>query len=265
MLSQKLGLTWLLPERVTSRLLATSRWVSPTSAGKGAVDVDIDLRIVEHLLDAQIGDAGHLADALQEIGGIGVVGLLVVADDLHVDRRRQAEIEDLRDDVGRQEREGRSREFLRQYGAQRLDEVGGRTVIFLQADQGVAVLRADRAGVLIGHVDAAERQADIVDDVVELVGRNGRADGLLDLIEQAGGLFDARARLGAHMHQDLAGIDRREEVLAEERRRARTTARRRPETGDERSSGGASASDQQRAVAVADALEASLEALLEAL
>ena len=61
---------------------------------------------------------GTCADALEQIGGIGVVGLLVVADDLHVDRRRQAEIEDLRDDVGGQEREGRAGKFLRQDGAQ---------------------------------------------------------------------------------------------------------------------------------------------------
>ena len=46
-------------------------------------------------------------------------------------------------------------------------------VILLEADQGIAVLRADRAGVLVGHVDAGKRQPDIVDDVVELVGRDG--------------------------------------------------------------------------------------------
>ena len=64
---------------------------------------------------------GTVRMRLSRVGGVGVVGLLIVADDLHVDRRRQAEIEDLRDDVGRQERERRSREFLRQYGAQLLD------------------------------------------------------------------------------------------------------------------------------------------------
>ena len=32
----------------------------PDLAGKRAVDVDVDLRIVEHLLDARVGDAGHL-------------------------------------------------------------------------------------------------------------------------------------------------------------------------------------------------------------
>ena len=70
---------------------------------------------------------GTGADALQKIGGVGVVGLLVVADDLQVDRRRQPEIEDLRNDVGGQEREGRPGEFLRQDGAQLLDVVGRRT------------------------------------------------------------------------------------------------------------------------------------------
>ena len=96
-------------------------------AGEGAIDVDVDLRVVEHLLDAQVRDAGHRADALQELGGVGVVGLLIVADHLQVDRRRQAEIQDLRDDVGRQEREGGARELLRQDGAQLLDVAVGRT------------------------------------------------------------------------------------------------------------------------------------------
>ena len=51
--------------------------------------------------------------------------------------------------------------------------------------------------------------------------------GLLDLIEQAGGLLDAGAGLGADVHQDLAGIDRREEVLAEERPQPEGQRRRR--------------------------------------
>ena len=46
----------------------------PDLAGQRTIDIDVDLRIVESLLDAQIGDAGHLADALEQIGGIGVVG-----------------------------------------------------------------------------------------------------------------------------------------------------------------------------------------------
>ena len=73
---------------------------------------------------------------------------LLAADDLHVDRRRQAEIEDLRDNVGRQEREGRAWKFLRQPGAQFLDVVGRRSVVLLEGDQNIGVLRTDGAGVL---------------------------------------------------------------------------------------------------------------------
>ena len=41
--------------------------------------------------------------------------------------------------------------------------VGGRRMILGQLDLDVAVLAADRAGVVVGHVDAAHRHADIVD------------------------------------------------------------------------------------------------------
>ena len=102
-----------------------------------------------------------------------------------------------------QEREGRAGKFLRQQGAQLAHEVLGRPMVFLEADQGVAVRRSDRAGVLVGHVDAGERQADIVDDIVELIGRDGLADRLLDEIEQPRGLLDAGAGLGADVHQNL--------------------------------------------------------------
>ena len=107
-------------------------------------------------------------------------------------------------------------ELLRQYCAQLLDVSVGRGVILLEADQGIAVLRADCAGVLVRHVDAGKRQPDVVDDVVELAGRDGAADGLFDEVKQPRGLLDARAGLATHMHQNLPGIDCREEVLAEE-------------------------------------------------
>ena len=74
-----------------------------------------------------------------------------------------------------------------------LDDLFGRRVVFLQRNERIAIRRADRAGVLVGHVDAGKRQADIVDDVVELIGRNGIPDGLLDEIEQPRGLLDPRA------------------------------------------------------------------------
>ena len=165
--------------------------------------------------------------------------------------------------AGRNENVGAGK-FLRQDGAQPLDVVGGRLVIFLQADERVAVLRADGAGVLIGHVDAGERQADIVDDIVELIGRNDAAHGLFDQIEQARGLLDAGAGLGADVHQDLPGIDRREEVLAQKRPEAEGDHDARQEAADE-GLRAAKRQRQQRAIAVAEARERSLETLLKSL
>ena len=43
---------------------------------------------------------------LEQLVGVGEVRLEIGAADLQVDRRRRAEIQDLADDVGRQEREG---------------------------------------------------------------------------------------------------------------------------------------------------------------
>ncbi len=75
-----------------------------------------------------------------------------------------------------------------------------------------------------------------------------RAHGLLDEIEQPRGLLDARARLGAHMHQDLAGIDLGEEVLAEERPQAERDRMTKPMKPTITVFGRPSASDEQRPV-----------------
>ena len=69
----------------------------------------------------------------------------------------------------------------------------------------------------VGHVDAADRQADVVNDAIEFVGRDGLPDRLLDLIAELGGLLDPGADLSAQMQFDLATVDRREEVLTQER------------------------------------------------
>ncbi len=115
----------------------------------------------------------------------------------------------LADDVGRQEREGRAGECPRQFLTKQADILRGRTVILLQLDLDIAVLRPDHTGVVIGHVDAADRHPDVVDDGVELVGRDQPADRLLDVGELRRAFLDTGADLGADMHQDLPGIDRR--------------------------------------------------------
>ena len=51
-----------LPDSEISRLLATSRCVNPICGGARAIDVDVQQRLVERLVDAQVDDAGHLRE-----------------------------------------------------------------------------------------------------------------------------------------------------------------------------------------------------------
>lgn len=99
-------------------------------------------------------------------------------------------------------------------------------------------------------------------DRVDLVGWDDVADGSFDEIAEARGLLDARAGLGADMHQDLAGIDRRKKVLAKKRLQAERQDNADEEPGDERPRP-AESQRQKRAVAGAKLLEAAFEALLK--
>ena len=148
----------------------------------------------------------------------------IVADDLHVDRRGHAEIQDLADHVGRQEGEGGARELPRQLLAHGLDVVRRRRVVRLQADQDVGILDPDRPRIVVGHVDAADAEPDVVDDAIQFIGRDDPVDRLADPVGELGGLLDPGAGLRPHMDLDLPAIDAREEVLAEIRAQARTTA-----------------------------------------
>ena len=82
--------------------------------GARAVDIDVERRQPRRLLDTGVGDPGDVANLGQELIGIGEVRVEIVPADLHVDRRRCAEIQDLAHDVRRQKREGESRKAPRQ-------------------------------------------------------------------------------------------------------------------------------------------------------
>ncbi len=166
------------------------------------------------------------------------------------------------DDVGRRERERDAGEALRQHFAQLLDVVGRRRVAFLERDLDVAVLLADDAGVVVGQVDARDREADVVDHRLDLLRRNDFAHDLLHGGELVRGFLDARADLRAHVHQDLAAVDRREEVAAEERHQRERAEHEGEEARDEH----AAVRDRERqdlVVGVAKAQEAALEGALE--
>ena len=189
----------------------------PDILGAGAVDVDIEGRIVGRLLDPCIRDAGYPANPAQQLIGIAEIRRHIGAADLQVDRRRRTEIEDLADDVGRQERKRQAGKGAWQLFAERLNIFVGRPMPLFQLDLDIAVLRADHAGVVIGHVDAADRHADVIGERFDLAGRNDLADRLLYVGELIGAFLNAGTDLGADMHQDRTGIDRGKEVAAEER------------------------------------------------
>ena len=68
---------------------------------------------------------------------------------------------------------------------------------------------------------------------LQLVGRDGLADGVLDMVEQRRGILDPRADRRAHVQGDLAGVDGREEVRAQERQPAANDATTKAEEADD--------------------------------
>src|SRR5207253_10528472 len=96
---------------------------------------------VEPLVHVRVDRAGDLPDRLRQLAGQPRVRGDVGAAELHVDGRGQAEVEDLRDDVGRLEEELDAREAPRQLGAQVRDELRRGIVAFAQRQQDLAVER----------------------------------------------------------------------------------------------------------------------------
>ena len=150
----------------------------------------------------------------------------------------------------------------RQFPAQVADIICRAMMLFVQRDQDVGVGRADRSRVAIDVIDGAVRQADIVEDVVELRGWNGLADGGLDLVAEPGRLFDAGAGLGPHMQDELPAVGVGEEVLAEPGDEDETAEADEQKDGDEKNAPVHQAGEQQL-VGETNSLEETLKAALK--
>src|SRR5262249_35204213 len=181
----------------------------------GPIHAHLELRIVEVLLDAEIREAGHLAQLVQDLVGNRPVALDVVSLDLHVNGGGETEVQDLGDDVRGHEIKGDAGELLGQTPAKSAHVIGGGAMAFLQGGEDVGGGGAGGGGAAVHVVDGAVRQADVVDDVVQLVGGDLPPDGPLHQIRKAGRLLDAGARLGAEVEDELSVVAGGEEVLAE--------------------------------------------------
>jgi len=211
-LSQNAGAVCELPDSAISTFWPTFCALRPICCRRARVHVEIDRRRVQALVHVAVDGAGNVLDLLGQRGRERGVGVDVVAGELHVDGRGQAEVQDLRDDVGRLEEELDAGEAPGQFAPQDRDELRRGLVILLQRDLDLAVQRADRAGVAVRQVDAGVGHAQVVQHCLQLVGRHQFADRGLDFVGGARGFLDARAGGQAHVQAHLAGIDGREEV-----------------------------------------------------
>ena len=145
----------------------------------------------------RVGDAGDGGDAALQLLRHAQVRGPVVADGPHIDLRRQAEIEDLRDDVGRLEIERHVGKGGGQHLAQLAHVVGGRRVAVFQRHQDHAVIDADGRAVGEGEIVGARRQADIVDDQLAVALGDDLADLVLDGLEDTPSVASMRVPAGA--------------------------------------------------------------------
>ena len=230
--------------------------------GARAVHVHRQVRFVERLLDARVGRAANIADFVEHVFGQGAIGIEIGADDLNVNGRGKPEIQNLGDDVDWHHIKRDARVIAGQHLAQTLNVHLAGMVIACQLHLYVGVRRAHRRRGGVGKVERRVRQADVVEDRNELIGRNFLADGRLDVVAESSSLLDASAGVRAHVNHELAGVNGREEVLPEERRQSqREEGKRKKE--DQEGAGVIDAQSEQAQVAATKPVEGMFESVLK--
>ncbi len=102
--------------------------------------------------------------------------------DLNIDGGRQTKVQCLGDNVSRKKIERSSGKLAGELLAQRAHVVCGRVMLLFERDEHVGIGRAGEPRVVVDVVDVADRQADVVEDIVDLSRRNRLPDAGLDLV-----------------------------------------------------------------------------------
>ena len=89
----------------------------PDGLGTRAVHIHGHFGQVEGLVDMSIGSAGNIPDLIEHAFGKSAIASLVGADQLDIDGRGEAKVQDLRDDVDRRQVERDAGVFAHQRGA----------------------------------------------------------------------------------------------------------------------------------------------------
>ena len=183
---------------------------------------------------------------------------------MNVDRCGETEIQNLGHDVHRQHIERDAGILAGEYASQVLHILRRGMVILAQLHLDVGVGWSDGRGGRVREVQSRVGQADVIDDIDHLSDGNLLSDGRVDVVAERGRFLDARAGAGAHVNLELAGVHRREEVLAEPRREQpdRTQCKRREQ--DQKDHGVVHAQGEQPKVAVAEVLKTGFEGQLKA-
>ena len=232
--------------------------------GASAVHVHRHTGIVERLLDARVGCAGNIADLIQHAFGESVISIHVGTNDLYVDGRREAEVENLGDNVHRQHVKGYTRILAGQHTAKALDIGRGGMMVFGQLHLDVGVRRSNGRRGRVRKVQSGVRQADIIQNCHDLFGGDLLTDGGVNLVAERGCFLDARARVSAHVNLELAGVYRGEEVLAQPWLQHDYRTDREQQEQDKENRRVVHAEGEQAQIAVAKALKARFKTALEA-
>src|ERR1017187_8519623 len=233
-------------------------------SGLAAVHVDIDGGVIHHLVNVDVGRAGNARHFFRDLTSQLIIDGGIAAYHLNIDRGRQSEIQDLVGDVGGFEEEDHVGKLRVEALAQSGGVIGGGAVLFgSERNQDVAVGDAERRAVSEGEIETAGGDADVVDDVLDFLGRHHLADFVFDGGEDLLGFFDAGAGGRARVETHGAGIHRRKEIASDQRRKAQGAGDKQEEAAQHRQAV-IHAPAQQRTVGRPHQLEAPVEDIMRA-
>ena len=132
-----------------------------------------------------------------------------------------------------------------------------------ECDHNVGVRCTHWRGIAVGEIDAAVRQANVVNDVLNFARWNLAANRPLDLIAKVGGFFNAHSGRSTHMKLETAGVNAGKEIPAQPRDQNYQGAETARKKRNQENAPMMETSFQHSAIALTKSFEGFLETLLQ--